>query len=237
MLEVADFGGKAISLLNFQRYTSHAADMLTVTNEVEFNLVTYPANREPNVPAMSIEDWLIGEDQTKTIGHLRLHVAADNAFAVDAGIKLFGEPKFVDTFTYNVPSLNSNPANNWEIRLNDPEDKAEEKDPSKFIYVMNADLEGLDFVPVSPSPIPEFATGLGRTVWTRWNVIGNFEHAMLSADEAKRMSLKIGNCKHPMTEDLRKLIGEDNPAIAVQTFDSQPACIEPRGFYADVMKP
>lgn len=227
-LEVADFDGKAVVLLNFQRYTSSADSFLSTCNEVEFNLVVYPRNREPNVPRMPLADWLTGQDQTKTIGHLRLHVAADNQFAVKAGRELFGEPKFYDTLTYKVPSLNAAPSAHWAIKLNDPEDA------DAYIYDMAADLGGLAMVPVNCTAIPEFATGLGRTIWTRWTILGSFQHAMLSPADASRVTLAIGDSKHPMTADLRTLIGA-RPAVAVQTYDSQPVCVEPRGFYQQVL--
>ena len=231
-LKVAQFptdeGNKAVVLLNFQRYSAHYNNSMGLCNEVEFNLVAYPANREPGVPFMTVEEWLNGDDQTKTLGHLRVHVAADNAVAVEAGRAAFGEPKFLGNFVYDVPTLNAKPNYDWKIRLVNPEN------PDEYVYDMFADFKTMDFWPTQCTPIPEFACGLGRTVWTRWTIMGQFQTAMLStARDKKRVKLKIGDNDFQMTKDMRALIGDKNQPIACQTFDSIPGCIEPLGFYVD----
>lgn len=219
---------KAVVLLNFQRYTAHYDNALGTTNEVEFNVIAYPANRSPAVPYMPLADFLRGKDQTKTLGHLRLHVAADNAIAVKAGREVFGEPKFLGDFVYQAPTLNAAPSREWKVRLIDPADK------DKSVYDMKADFDGLAFWPTNCTPIPEFALGLGRTVMTRWTIMGQFLTAMLdSAEDRKRVKLKIGANDFVMTKDMRALIGEKNPAVAAQSFTSLPACAEPEGFYID----
>ncbi len=219
---------KAVVLLNFQRYTAHYTNALGTTNEVEFNVIAYPANRSPGVPYMPLKDFLDGKDQTKTLGHLRLHVAADNEVAVEAGRAVFGEPKFFGQFVYDVPTLNGPPNCDWKVRLVNPENGNE------FVYDMHAALAGLEFWPTNCTPIPEFATGLGRTVWTRWTIAGQFQTAMLDRDQDRqRVSLRIGDNDFVMSRDLRALIGDHNPAVAAQTFVSLPACIEPEGFYVD----
>ena len=55
--EFSDENGddKAVILLNFQRYTAHYDNALGFVNEVEFNLLTYPSNRVPGVPKMTLE--------------------------------------------------------------------------------------------------------------------------------------------------------------------------------------
>ena len=63
-------------------------------------------NNGASTAEYNFEEFLAGADQSKTFGHYRLHVSADNAFAVAAGIALFGEPKFLASFNYAVPALN-----------------------------------------------------------------------------------------------------------------------------------
>lgn len=233
---------KAVILLNFQRYTAHYDNSLGTVNEVEFNLLAYPKNRAPGVPKMPLREYLQGRDQTKTIGHLRLHVAADNEVAVEAGRAVFGEPKFFGKFNYKVPALNAKwvgdpkmPPTKWWIQLVNPDD------PETFVYDLTADfasLEGRQWARTNCTPIPEYATGLGRTVWTRWTIVGLFETAMLT-DEAGRKAaegykLKIGDNDFPMTRDMRAIFTDLTP-VAAQIFDSPPACIEPRGFYVDAI--
>lgn len=231
----ADGRERAVILLNFQRYTAHYDNALGTVNEVEFNLLAYPANRVPGVPQMSLVEYLHGHDQTKTIGHLRLHVAADNKVAVKAGREVFGEPKFFASFNYKVPALNAKPegdppvqSQTWRIELVDP------KNPEDFVYRLSTDFTGYRWTPTNCTPIPEFATGLGRTVWTRWTIVGLFQTAMLTPAQAKAVRLEIGGNEFAMTRDMRTLFGGAEPAAA-QVFDSPPACIEPRGFYVDAI--
>jgi hypothetical protein len=227
---------RAVILLNFQRYTAHYDTALGVTNEVEFNLIAYPKNRSPGVPYLPLQDYLHGRDQTKTLGHLRLHVAADAPIAVEAGREVFGEPKFVGHFNYKVPSLNAKPLDEsgskvshiWNIELIDPDDKED------FVYRLNSDFTGFPWVETNCTPIPEFATGLGRTVWTHWTIVGVFNTCMLDVDRQRRIALKIGKNDFAMTRDMRALF-TDKTAVAAQTFESPPACIEPRGFYVDAI--
>ncbi len=230
-----DGSERAVILLNFQRYTAHYDNSLGTVNEVEFNLLAYPANRVPGVPQMSLVDYLHGRDQTKTIGHLRLHVAADNQVAVKAGREVFGEPKFFATFNYKVPTLNAKQfgkppvqSQDWQIELVNPDDKED------FIYRLDTNFTDYRWTPTNCTPIPEFATGLGRTVWTRWTIVGLFQTAILTPEQSAAVSLEIGKNDFVMTRDMRRLFS-DPVAAAAQVFDSPPACIEPRGFYVDAI--
>ncbi len=227
---------RAVLVLNFQRYTSHYSNALGTTNEVEFNLLAYPANRTPGVPKMPLWEYLHGNDQTGTIGHLRLHVAADNKVAVEAGREVFGEPKFYGVFNYEVPSLNApmtdsippTQVQKWRIQLVNPDD------PDDFVYRLRSDFTGYQWTRTDSTPIPEFATGLGRTVWTKWTIVGLFDTAMLTDAQAAGIKLEIGRNDFAMTRDMRALFTDLAP-VAAQMFESPPACIEPRGFYVDTI--
>lgn len=227
---------RAVVLLNFQRYTAHYDNALGTVNEVEFNLLAYPANRVPEVPSMSLTEYLHGRDQTKTLGHLRVHVAADNKVAVEAGRKVFGEPKFYGEFRYTVPALNARlvgdppvQSETWDISLVNPED------PETLVYRLKANFGGFHWTPTNCTPIPEFATGLGRTVWTRWTIVGLFQTAILTQVQRARIKLEIGDNDFAMTRDMRVLFAGAEP-VAAQVFESPPACIEPRGFYVDAIE-
>ncbi|MGI9319108.1 MAG: hypothetical protein ACR2QW_17405 [bacterium] len=229
---------RAVILLNFQRYTAHYDNSLGTVNEVEFNLLAYPANRSPGVPEMKLWEYLHGRDQTKTVGHLRLHVAADNEVAVAAGREVFGEPKFYGVFNYKVPALNAKMTltdpptqkHKWRIDLINPDD------PETLVYSLKSDFKGYEWTKTNCTPIPEFATGLGRTVWTRWTIAGLFDTIMLEPKQAKKISLTIGDNDFAMTKDMRALFTKENMnPVAAQIFESPPACIEPRGFYVDAI--
>lgn len=102
----------AVCVLNFQRYTNTGNSYLGSTVEVEMNLLAFPkCERRRVASAMTLMQYLYGEDYQKVIGPFRLHVPASSAVAVTAGRELFGEPKFVAMFSTAVPSLNNPPPN------------------------------------------------------------------------------------------------------------------------------
>jgi hypothetical protein len=242
--------GSAIAMLDFQRYTQHSAAFLGTCNEVELNVVAFPKTRLPDVPAMSFEEWLAGEDQTKTLGHLRLSVAADNPFAVKAGRELFGEPKFCSTFAYDVPCLNDPEVTTWQIQLNYPSPQGGAND---FIYALSASTVGLVPYTVNPSPVPEFAVLRGHTVQTMWNLLGASAAWLLTGELASRVTLTLGTprpegfvppgaaapqpgCEgsDALAYEMRLMMGNlftGRSPCAITLFDSAPVCVEPRGFY------
>lgn len=145
--------------VEFQNYTGLGGTMLETCNEVEFNIHVYPASQEHVVPAITFRDYLLGQEQTKNIGCLRVDVPADNAFAVKAGADVFGEQKFYTTFHYSIPSLNTPSVKTWDYTVLDPRYR-QPADPSKYkpkpkdiIYTVNADFHTLESTPGTPSPI------------------------------------------------------------------------------------
>lgn len=250
-LEVAPFttasGGRtAGAVINFQRYTAHLPNGLATTNEIEFNLLCRPC-AAPLTPALSLADYMRGLDQTGTVGQLRLHVGADNEFAVEAGRAGFGENKFFAKFLYTAPTLNApDGGGTWRTRLYDPAlivqkdgmDAAAPGSENDFVYALDADLAGLASVPVATTPLTEFALGLGRTVVTRWTLLGAFQSALLGAD-ADRVRFTLGPDRaaapaafKALRADLAGLV-DGRAAFGVQTFDPPPVCFEPPGYFLD----
>jgi hypothetical protein len=250
------------AVINFQRYTGHAPNALVTTNEVEFNIFCTPKSAT-TTPVMTLGDHMYGGDQTGTIGQLRLHVPADNVFAVKAGRDGFGEHKFYTMFDYTAPTLNdpalvTNPRsypNKWRTALYRPDQfhdiqipvdeykmtVSAPKDGEKahYLYDLTADLNGLAFTPATCTPLTEFALGLGRTVCTRWTMLGPFQSHIFNPGEGSRVHLSIGPeqpADQPyfveMRENLERLIGDREP-YGVQTYDTPPGCIEPPGFFLD----
>ena len=137
---------------------------------------------------MTWQQYLLGEDQTKTIGGYRLHVPCDNAIAVKAGRGLYGEPKYLATFTCAVPCLNgppSPPSSAWSYQV-----YAEPSPPSApaggaptqgpLIYGLECDLAGITPIPANQSPLIEYgvfsdAGGAARLVGNHWDFYGPFE--------------------------------------------------------------
>lgn len=236
----ADGGETAGVVLNFQRYTGHDTSYLSTCNEVEFNLLCQPRSAV-TTPLLTLGEYMSGGDQTGTVGQLRLHVCADNAFAVKAGRKGFGENKFLTDFVYDAPSLNSMPTvSQWRTTLYRPEQtengapKAGEK--KKFLYDLTAPVD-IATQAVAAIPLTEYALGLGRTVVTRWTLLGMFQTAMFDANSAANVGFTLGPDQPngatdfvKMRVDLAELIN-GRRACGMQTFDSPPACIEPPGWF------
>ncbi|HEY8206996.1 MAG TPA: hypothetical protein VIG99_05930 [Myxococcaceae bacterium] len=229
-LELALFDGAPVAALNFQRYTSHGDSFLKTTTEVEFNLLAYPAAGVPSAPALPLGGWLAGDDATRTIGQLRLQVAADNEFAVWAGQELFGEPKFYTTFTYRVPSLNARDTTAWDIRINEPPADGAKPPDERFICRFTADLTGLPMRAVNGSPLAKWSVLRGRTVQTQWNLLGAWQGAQVPQDQQRRFSLSTGGSATRMAREVSELLG-GAPPVAVHLFESQPAAAETRGFF------
>jgi Acetoacetate decarboxylase (ADC) len=239
-LEVAlfDFGGgdrAGLASLDLQRYTGHGQQYLETTDEVEFNVYAYPQARVPQVPLMTWQQYLLGTDQTKTIGGYRLHVPCDNQIAVLAGRELYGEPKYLAVFDYTVPSLNGPATSAWTYQvyqdLGDPPDPSHPHTPVKgpLIYGLDCDLGGVPAVPASPSPLIEYGVLDQRVVANFWDFYGPFDTYM---GEGLRADITLGTAPDPThtLRDVKALIGDSQP-IAAQVYTSPPVSAESRGWY------
>lgn len=227
-LKPALMDGKAVVNIDFQRYLSSGNSYLERTVEVEFNIVSYPASREPGVPKLSLKDFLAGQDLTKTIGNYRLHVAADDEMAVKAGKKFYGEAKFYATFEYEVPDLNSPDTTTWQFTCND-----DEKNP---IFSVQADISMLPALASNMSPLVDFSMltidkGKKTKLDESWrNLLGFFQ--TFYPDRRSTITLKYGGSQKRMRYDMEKIIGS-SPCVGVQLFQSSPVCIESRAFYVN----
>ncbi len=237
-LEVAlfEFGRDelaGLASIDFQRYTGHGPQYLETADEVEFNFYVYPQARVPDVPLMTWKQYLLGGDQTKTIGGYRLHVPCDNQIAVIAGRGLYGEPKYLAVFDYTVPSLNGAPSSAWSYQVyQDLGDSPNPKQPhtpvkGPLIYGLECDLGGVPSVPASPSPLIEYGMLDQRLVANFWDFYGPFDTYMVD-----RAAITYGTEPDPSgtLADLHQLIGHSQP-IAAQVYTSPPASAESRGWY------
>ena len=241
-----DFGGDEAGLvsLDLQRYTGHAPSFLETTDEIEFNVYVYPEARLPDVPLLDVHDYLLGGEQTKTVGGYRLHVPCDNPNAVVAGQKLYGEPKFLAVFEYAVPSLNTDaPSETWTYNLF--QDLGGEPDPPNphtpvkgpLIFELECDLNGVPSVPGNASPLIEYgavsAGGELRAIANYWDFYGPF--ATYFRDETKPAwgaTITLGDSPDPSgtLDDVKTLIGDAQP-VAAQIFTSAPVSAESRGWF------
>jgi hypothetical protein len=236
--EFAELDDRALVSLDFQAYTSGGSNFLAFTREVEFNVYVYPESRLPAVPLMSWQDYLRGRDQTKTIGGFRLHVPCDNPIAVQAGQQNFGEPKWLASFQYSMPSPNAPDVNTWSYSVYEPCDPGKTPPPDTMIFEVDADLRGTPAVTSNLSPLIEYGTRTidGREVVAAnfWNFFGWFDTYFFDEDAARNVKLHIGPSidKHRLRQDVQSLIGTTLP-IAAQTFSSAPVSSEAQAWLED----
>lgn len=224
-LIAADFDGKAIVSFNFQNYTGQFPNGASTTQEIELNIVAYPKSQQSSVAFVNAKDYLRGEEQTKLMGHKRVWVPCDADVAIEAGKKLFGEPKFKTTFTTNLPSLNVPGKNTWEFACNDP------KNSKETIFTCEAVVAGLIPEMSAFSPITEYGYFNNKLIGCRWNILQpSLLYFLDEVEKIKHVKLLFGNSSHPMKSDMEHLIG-NTPAFAVRTSTSAPAAIQTRSYY------
>jgi hypothetical protein len=236
--------------MEFQSYTADLGSGLSTTNEVELNVICYPAARESMVPALTLEEYLYGYEQQKLIGGFHVCVPADNKVAVQAGIAFFGEPKFYAPFLFNVPSPN-NPSRQttWTYTVCDPsyvppsDPNPPPPPPEMIIYQLNGDLAGAQ--PAIGDPSSFVLYGMlpggkivgekehkGDLIANRWDVFSGYQSYVLSEDQQANIHVNYGRSRHPMRAILQKLLGAaPAPAVSVQTYQTPPCAAESRAYY------
>ena len=101
---------------------------------------------------MTAQEFLAGQDQTKSIGGYRIHVPCDAPGAINAGRGLYGEPKYLAQFQYTTPTLNDPSVVTWSYSVfQDAGGK-----PGTLVYSIDADLQGLAVRQQNPSPLVEY---------------------------------------------------------------------------------
>jgi hypothetical protein len=242
----ATIDGMALVSFNFQLYSGHfnaspgdgpdkwPGTGASITQEVELCIVSVPEGKIDEVPEVSFEQFVLGDEQTKIMGNKRVHVPCDSDIAISAGVQLFGEPKFKTTFQVNLASRNPTRrpdttsyhpvwSSTWGFQINDPDD------PSKAICTCTSDLSGITSVPANFSPITEYGYHEKKLIGCRWNILQPMDTYFLPSDSTC-VHLSFGQSNHPMKKDMQTLIGE-MPPRAIRTFNSPPAAVQSRAFY------
>ena len=224
----------AMVSLDLQRYTGHGDAFLEHVEEVEFNVYVYPEAKDGLVPLLSWQDFLRGNDQTKSIGGYRIHVPCSNPQAVEAGRGFFGEPKFVASFDYTVPSPNSPPSSVWKYGVYDiiPPPPALQKEypmadlnkQGGLIFQVEADLTGVETFETNASPIIEYGVNpyeSTRMVANWWSFYDTFTTSFLPPDQGGKVVLTLGehDDEHGVRADLVKLVANRVP-VAAQIYES-----------------
>lgn len=219
------FNGKAMVGFNYQQYTGQFPGFMSVVDEIELNIVSYPEKLHGEVAQVTAQQYFRGEEQSKIMGNHRVWVPCDNPNAIQAGIQLFGEPKFQTTFTTSLLSLNDPTVKTWSFTCNDP------TDAKKQIFTCTAALQNLPSEWAMVSPITEYGHNSGKLIGCRWNILQpNQVYFLKPATARTKVKLTYGTSTHPMGKDMKKLIGSA-PAFAVRTSMSPPAAAQSRAYF------
>ncbi|MEU9040693.1 MULTISPECIES: hypothetical protein [unclassified Kitasatospora] len=232
-LNAAAFDGGACVSLNYQLYFAQYPNGGGITQELEINLVAHPVFAEDRIPAVNYGQYARGYDQTKLLGIARLHVLCDNPLAIDAGRRLYAEPKHPGWFETTLPSLNA-PAvrERWSVSCRratlgpDGLDRHDEE-----LLALDVNLVGLTAEPVNNTPITGYGTDdEGKLLAGPLNVYQPYRYYALDDRTADRVRLDLGNPAEESARDLSQLIA-DAPAAGVWTYQSPPVAAHNRAYY------
>lgn len=229
-LAPAIFDGLAVVSYNYQLYTGQFNTGSSTTQEVEFSILVYPESQADLIADISFNEYMRGEDQTKLYGNWRVHVPCDNDLAIQAGVELYGEPKFKTNFKIDIPTFNADPVGTaWTFSTLDPKVATED------IFTCTVETKNLIPYPANFSPITEYGTHEGQLIACRWNILQPMNTYFFDTNQQKRVTLTYGKSDHPMKTDMEKLIG-DTPASAARTYSSPPAAVNSRAYYPSPIK-
>ncbi|MDH6709028.1 hypothetical protein P3T27_005774 [Kitasatospora sp. MAA19] len=232
-LTAAVFDGGACLSLNYQLYFAQYPNGGGITEELEINLVAHPVFAEDRLPVLNYGQYARGYDQTKLLGIARLHVLCDNPLAIDAGRRLYAEPKHPSWFETALPSLNA-PAvrERWSVscrRATLGPDGLRRHDEQ--LLSLDVDLIGLTPESVNNTPITGYGTDdEGKLLAGPLNVYQPYRYYSLDDRTADRVRLDLGNPAEESARDLAHLIA-DAPAAGVWTYQSPPVAAHNRAYY------
>ncbi|AXG82305.1 hypothetical protein DVK44_02115 [Streptomyces paludis] len=226
-LSAAEFGGRACVTLNYQLYFAQYPNGGGITQEIEYSIVAYPTACADRLARLSYEQYAHGHDQTKLLGIARLHVLCDNPLAIEAGTKLYGEPKYPARFETTLPSLNGPAGDIWTVAC---------KGEDGALFSFSADLTGLPRTLVNNTPITGYGTDPdGRPLAGPMNVYQPYQYASLTgaadaAERVERVELTVHDPDSAIGAELTALVGSASPA-GVWTYQSAPVAAHNRPYY------
>ncbi|MFG3053986.1 hypothetical protein ACGFZP_23935 [Kitasatospora sp. NPDC048239] len=245
-LTAARFDGMACVSLNYQLYFAQYPGGGGITQEVEINIIAHPQFGEDRLPVLNYGQYARGYDQTKLLGIARLHVLCDNLLAIDAGTRLYAEPKYPGWFETVMPSLNAAAVRDrWSVSCRRAEAGPDGlRRDQEELFSLEADLVGLASEPVNNTPITGYGTdGEGRLLAGPLNVHQPYRYYALDDRTAGRVRLAVGSGgagsggerfgadeAGEAARDLGRLVA-DAPAAGVWTYQSAPVAAHNRPYY------
>jgi hypothetical protein len=242
-LSPALFDGAMCLSMNYQLYFAQFEESSSITQEIEFNVVAYPTAEASRVPTLTYSQYAQGTDRTGLIGFCRVHVACDNKHAIDAGRKLFNEPKRKASFAYKMPVPNQTTANPayadmWKITCGEYDGDLANDD--EVFLRLSVNLQGLTGRPVSIAPFTEYGsrpTGTGdrgyRPLAAPLNVFSPYQWFDLHEHSCTdpRVILTLGLADPPrQAKEYLHLINDQRPAGA-WVYQSAPVAAQNRPYW------
>ncbi|MFJ8085847.1 hypothetical protein ACIQ6Y_35390 [Streptomyces sp. NPDC096205] len=164
-LTPALFEGSVCLSFNYQLYFAQFGSGAGITQEVELNVIAHPTAEAARVPRLSYSQYAHGEDQTHLLGNCRVHVACDSDIAIEAGVKLFNEPKHKAGFQHTLPVPNATTGDPkatdcWKVVCGTYGTAAADGSftPANTYFSFEADLEDIGGQPVSATPFTEYGS-------------------------------------------------------------------------------
>lgn len=230
-LEPGIFDGQALVNLNFERYAGFGSTYSSYVDEVEFNVVVFPTFRAGTEPQLTVQQYLNGEDQSKTYGNYRINVPCDSPVAVQAGSQKYGEVKFVASFNFAVPDVNDPSVQTWWIRCYATPSAPKSQLPFIFDLQVNTTVPGAPTPGISPfSPVPAYANlvvkGQKRMVTSARVIFGVFRSwipAPGTSPNPALVRLTVGAAKHVMQRQMAAVFKDNPSTVGLLLFESQPA--------------
>ncbi|MFG2617098.1 hypothetical protein ACGFXC_05700 [Streptomyces sp. NPDC048507] len=232
-LSAAEFDGRCLVSLNYQLYFAQYATGGGITQEIEVSIVAYPTAAADRLPDVDYPQYAQGFDQTKLLGIARLHVLCDNALAIDAGRRLYAEPKYPGWFEAEMPSPNGPAGETWTVRCRAagtaPDGGIVRRDAALFSFT--ARLDGLAPVPVNSTPVTGYGTdSAGRALAGPMHVHQPYRWYDLTGPAAGRSLLTVHDPATDVGGHLRALVS-DVPAAGAWSFQSPPVAAHHRPYY------
>ncbi|MFE9428577.1 hypothetical protein ACFYNO_37175 [Kitasatospora sp. NPDC006697] len=239
-LAAAEFDGLACVSVNYQLYFAQYPFGGGMTQEVEINVIAHPRGTADRLPRLGYPDYARGVDQTKLLGIARLHVVCDNPHAIDAGRRLYAEPKHPGWFEVSLPSLNGlSEDRSWTIHCRDaeagPEGSLRQREHT--LFTLHADPAGLPAEPAAGAPVTGYGTDeQGRLLAGPMNVYQPYQLHLLDPEldpqAAARTRLTVADPGSEAGRLLLDLLGErPAPAAGIWTYQSAPVAAHQRAYY------
>lgn len=238
-LTAADFDGQACVTLNYQLYFAQYPGGGGITQEIEYSVIAYPTASADRLPLLTYRQFAQGLDQTKLLGIARLHVLCDNPLAIDAGTRLYGEPKYPGWFDASMPSLNGPAAEAWSVVCNDADltGNGDLVRRERMLFSFSVNLAGLPRTAVNNTPITGYGTdAAGRALAGPMNVYQPYEYRFLPPSHNSSVRLTVHDEASPIGTDLIGLIGAQ-PAVTAWTYQSPPVAAHNHPYYLATRRP